>query len=45
MNEDSLYGKRVARYLMDAALSVNIDRLEDWKLTEDLLSQNINENI
>jgi CMP-N,N'-diacetyllegionaminic acid synthase len=37
MNEDSLYGKRVAGYLMDAAHSVNIDGPEDWLRAEALL--------
>lgn len=40
MNEDSLYGRRVAGYLMDSATSVNIDGSKDWKLAEDLLSEN-----
>jgi CMP-N,N'-diacetyllegionaminic acid synthase len=45
MNKGSLYGKHIGGYLMSAAQSVNIDGPEDWKLAEDFLSQNRNENI
>lgn len=39
LNEDSLYGKRLGMYLMDATESVNIDGPEDWRRAETLLAE------
>jgi CMP-N-acetylneuraminic acid synthetase len=37
VEENSLYGRRVAGYVMDAARTVNIDDMEDWQRAERLL--------
>jgi CMP-N,N'-diacetyllegionaminic acid synthase len=37
MEENSLYGKRVVGYRMNAEFSVNIDTLSDWQRAEKLL--------
>ena len=37
MQENSLYGKRVFGYVVDAETSVNIDGPEDWKRAESIL--------
>jgi CMP-N,N'-diacetyllegionaminic acid synthase len=39
MQENSLYGKRVLGYPLNAEQSVNIDTLDDWKQAEILLRQ------
>ena len=39
MKENSLYGQRVAGYLVDPATCVNIDSQEDWARAEDLISK------
>jgi CMP-N,N'-diacetyllegionaminic acid synthase len=39
MDGDSLYGRKVAGHLMDAARSVNVDTWDDWARAERLLSQ------
>ncbi len=44
LNEDSLYGKRVAGYLMDTANSVNIDGPEDWARAESILLGRCNQH-
>jgi len=38
MNENSLYGKRLAGHLIEAESSVNIDRPSDWDRAEELLA-------
>jgi CMP-N-acetylneuraminic acid synthetase len=38
MDENSLYGKRVVGYLMEADSSVNIDNQEDWERAVAMLS-------
>ncbi len=42
MEGHSFYGTRLAGYLMDASLSVNIDTMEDWERAERLISQKEN---
>jgi CMP-N-acetylneuraminic acid synthetase len=37
MNQNSLYGRRLVGYVVEAGESVNIDTLEDWRLAEGLL--------
>ena len=37
MNQNSLYGRRLVGYVVEAGESVNIDTLEDWQLAESLL--------
>jgi CMP-N-acetylneuraminic acid synthetase len=37
VEENSLYGRRVVGYVVDADRTVNIDDLEDWRRAEELL--------
>ena len=38
MEQNSLYGSKVAGYLIDSSRSVNLDSLEDWEKAERMLS-------
>ena len=40
MKADSLYGSKVAGYLLDPSTSMNIDTLEDWAQAEAMLNSN-----
>jgi CMP-N,N'-diacetyllegionaminic acid synthase len=39
MEGNSFYGQRFAGYLLDPAMSANIDTMEDWQRAEHLLSR------
>jgi CMP-N-acetylneuraminic acid synthetase len=42
MKQNSIYGRRLVGYVVEADASVNIDTLDDWNLAETLLrSRNV----